>query len=129
MSLLTDLRAAAPAELDESPWLAFRRAMPVLVPGLEITKLETHNNGRVGARGKTPMQGTGRYYFVLVLDPIGTGRADGRRELRLGVSKYRDEADSMIYELPFTTWVDPRPGAVAVWLAGVLLTRTPYSPR
>ena len=129
MSLLQDLRAAAPAELDESPWLAFRRVMPILVPGLEITKLETRSNGRVAARGKTPMRGAGRFYFVLILDSVGTGRASGMRELRLGISKYRDEADMMIYDRPFSTWVDPQPGAVAVWLAGVLLTRTLYGSR
>ena len=129
MSLLTDLRAAAPVDADENPWLTFKRAMPLLVPDLEVTKLETGSDGRVGVRGRTPMKGTGRYYFVLTLDPVGTGREDGTRLVRLGVSSYRDECDAMLYDRPFHTYVDPQPGAVAVWMAGVLLTEDAYSER
>jgi hypothetical protein len=129
VSLLGDLRAAAPTDVTESPWRAFTRAMPLLVPDLEITKLETHADGRMATRGKSPMAGQGRYYFVLTMGGIGTGRADGTREVRLGVARYRDEADASLYDRPFMAWLEPQPGVVAVWLAGVLLVEDPYSSR
>lgn len=129
MSLLADLRAAAPTDVDEPPWMTFKRVMPLLVPGFEIVKMDTYSDGRVGLRARTPMEGKGRYYLVMVLEPVGTGLKDGRREVRLGVAKYRDEADVMIYDRPFRAFVDPQPGAVAAWLTGVLMTQDPYSPR
>ncbi len=126
MSLLTDLRAATPVEDDEPPWWLLKRAIPLLVPGAEVTKMETFSNGRVGARVRSPMAGTGSYYVVATLDKVGTGLPDGRREVRLGASKYRAEADMMVFDAPFIGWIEPTPGAMAAWVAGVLLTRTPY---
>jgi len=129
MSLLSDLRAAAPTDADEPPWMTFKRVMPLLVPGFEISRLDTYSGGRVGLRARSPIAGQGRYYVVMVLEPVGTGLEDGRREVLLGLARYRDEADAMIYDQPIRAWVDPQPGAVAAWLTGVLMTQDPYSPR
>ena len=127
MGLLNDLKAAAPVNMGENQWNLLRRVMPVLVPDFEMSKLDVFNNGRIGLRAKSPMQGAGRYYVVLVLEPVGTGRDDGTRQVLLGVDRYRDEADAMVYSKPYSAWLDPKPGAVAAWLAGVLLTQDPYS--
>jgi len=127
MSLLSDLQAARPEELGESPWAPFQKSMPVLVPGLTISKLEVFGDGRVGIRGKSPLRGTGMFYLMLVLAGAGTGRPDGTREVRLGIDRYRDQADLMIYDKPVKAWLDPQPGAVAAWLTGVLTTMDPYT--
>lgn len=129
MSLLRDLQAAAPSDPGENPWAVVRRAMPLLVPGFELVKLDTYSDGRIGMRARSPMGGKGRYYVVLVMEPVGTGLPDGRREVRLGIAQYRDEADAMIYDRPFRAYVDPQPGAVVAWLTGVLQTESPFSER
>jgi hypothetical protein len=127
LSLLAGLRAAAPADLQEPPWNLFKRTLPLLVPGFELTKMETFSGGRVGVRGRSPLRGAGRFFVVMVMDEVDKGLPDGRREVRAGVSKYRDEADLQIFDRPFWAYVDPQPGAVAVWLAGILLTEEQYS--
>jgi len=127
MSLLSDLRAAAPTDAAEPPWMAFKRVMPLLVPGFELTKMEVFSDGRVGVRARSPMQGKGRFYVVLVMDKVGTGTSDGRRAVRMGVSQYRDEADAMIFNRPFYAVLDPQPGAVGAWVAGILLTQDQHS--
>lgn len=127
MSLLAGLRAMGPDENGESPWQAFKTLMPLMVPGFELTKLETHGDGRVAMRGKSPMGGQGRYYLVLTMDGVRDSRPDGTREVRLGVARYRDEADAMLYDNPHRAFVDPAPTAVVAWLTGVLHTENPYS--
>jgi len=124
--MLAGLRAAAPADLDENPWDSFRRVMPVLVPGLEITKMQTFSGGRVGVRARSPMQGSGRFYVVLTHEGVDKGLSDSRRETLLGVDRYRDQADLMVYDNPFSAFLEPQPGVVAAWMAGILLTRTLY---
>lgn len=127
MSLLGDLRAATPdLEADEPPWFLLKRAIPLLLRGAEVTKIETFSDGHVGVRARSPMRGSGRFYVVAVLDKVGTGLPDGRREVLMGVSKYRDEADAQIFDRPFRGHIEPTPGAMAVWMAGVLLTEDPH---
>lgn len=127
MSLLADLKAATPdLESETPPWWLLKRALPLLVPGSEVTKIETFSDGHVGLRGRSPMRGSGRFYIVATLDKVGTGLADGRREARMGISKYRDEADAQIFDRPFKAYIDPQPGAMAAWMAGVLLTEDPH---
>lgn len=126
MSLLGDLRAAAPVDVDEPPFFLLKRALPLLVDGAEVTKVETFSDGHVGVRARSPMRKSGRFYVVATLDRVGTGLPDGRREVRMGVSKYRDEADAMIFDRPFKAFIDPQPGAMVAWMAGVLLTQDPH---
>lgn len=130
VSLLSDLRAARP-DLEDGvhPWNLVQRTLPLLVSGAEVTKVDIHADGHVGVRLRAPMKGSGRYYVVVVMGKVGTGLPDGRREVLLGASKYRDEADAMIFDRPFRAWLEPQPGVVTAWIAGVLLTSDPYSPR
>lgn len=126
-SLLADLKAATPPEgADEHPWALFKRALPLLVPGAEVSKMSVFNDGRVGVRVRSPLRGIGSFYVVAVMDRVGTGLPDGRREVRLGASNYRDEADAMVYDSPIVGWIEPQPGAMVAWVAGVLLTTRLY---
>ena len=129
MSLLTDLKEAAPTATEESKWALLRRVLPVLVPGLEVTKVTIFGDGRLGMRGKSPMQGKGKHYFVLTMDPVRDGRPDGTREVRLGIAVYRDEADARLYDRPFRVFLKPEPGMVTAWLVGVLMTEDVHSER
>ena len=127
MSMLAGLRAATPVDLEENPWDVLRRTMPLLVPGFELTKLDVVNDGRIGLRARSPLSGDGRYYVVMVMDGVDKTLADGTRAVLAGISKYRDSADAMVYDSPFRAELDPQPGAVAAWLAGLLLTEQPTS--
>lgn len=129
MSLLSDLKAATPPDDGSHPWEVIGRVMPLIVPGFELTRLDVFSGGRVAMRGKSPMRGSGRFYVVLVMSGVGTGREDGTREVLLGVDRYQAEADAMIFSRPFRAYLDPQPGAVAAWLAGVLLTEEAHSER
>jgi hypothetical protein len=126
MSLLADLRAAAPVDAEEPPYWLLKRLIPLLVPGAEVTKVETFSDGHVGVRARSPMRGSGRFYVVAVLDKVGTGLPDGRREVLMGASRYRDEGDAMIFDRPWRGYIEPQPGAMAAWMAGVLLTEDPH---
>lgn len=127
MSLLAELREASPVDDAEQPWELFRRVMPALVPGFQLTRMDVFAGGRVTMRAKSPMRGQGKYYLVLTIS--GAGRAGEARDCRLGVSAYRDEADVRLIDRPFQAFLDQQPGAVAAWLAGVLLAEDPHSER
>lgn len=127
MALLDDLRAAShDTAAAEPPFFLLKRALPLLVPRLEVTKMEVFSEGRVTVRVRSPLGGQGRFYGVAILDKVGTSLPDGRRKIMLAAGKYRDEGDAMLVDHPFEGYIEPTPGGMACWMAGVLLTRSLY---
>lgn len=120
MSLLEGLRAQPDLAESAPPWALVQRMLPKLVPSATVRKMSVFNTGAVHIDGTAPLARSGRFYYAAVLE-VGFG--SDPREIRLGVSRYRDEAAMRVIDAPVRVLIEPEPGAVVAWLAGTMLSR------
>lgn len=116
MSLLAQLRAtdATPVE-DRPPWSLTERGLRILVGGFEARA--TVIRGDVEVRGNRP----GKWLIAR----LHTDREDGppgKRLAKMSLGTSRDDVEENYYALPWSAWIDPEPGALAAWIAGIMLT-------